>query len=155
MFLDFNKPFWISILWVGAYLSLHMHQVLAKDASQTLSLIELGYLEDDHTINTLLSSSAPHQTDTIKTFSLTAVGDLMMGTNFPSESYLPPDSGHALWAEVGPILRSSQVTFGNLEGVILSKGGEMKECQNPKNCYLFRTPDDLSFHFKNNGFCIK
>jgi hypothetical protein len=39
-----------------------------------------------------------------------------------------------------------------LEGVILTKGGEQKECNNPKVCFLFRTPEKLSYHFKDAGF---
>jgi hypothetical protein len=153
MLLDFVKLSWIFTLLINTYFSIPIHEGFSDDAQQISSFSELyRSTVDTYSNKHFLIPSDRHTIDTSKTFSLTAVGDLMMGTNFPSESYLPPDSGHALWAEAGPILRSSQVTFGNLEGVILSKGGEMKECQNPKNCYLFRTPDDLSFHFKNNGF---
>ncbi|MDC1517052.1 CapA family protein [Cyclobacteriaceae bacterium] len=153
MLLDFVKLSWIFTLLINTYFSIPIHEGFPDDAQQISSFSELYHSTvDTYSNKHFLIPSDRHTIDTSKTFSLTAVGDLMMGTNFPSESYLPPDSGHALWAEAGPILRSSQVTFGNLEGVILSKGGEMKECQNPKNCYLFRTPDDLSFHFKNNGF---
>ncbi len=86
------------------------------------------------------------------TLTLAAVGDIMMGTNFPNTGYLPKDGGYRLWNDVGPILINHDITFGNLEGVILSDGGEQKECKNSRNCYLFRTPDELSFHFKENGF---
>ena len=107
---------------------------------------------DSTAISTTVIDSLEPEVPQKDTITIAAVGDIMMGTNFPSKNYLPPDSGNKLWAEAGPVLRSSNVTFGNLEGVILSEGGEMKECQNPKNCYLFRTPEDLSFQFKNNGF---
>ncbi|MDE0470595.1 MAG: CapA family protein [Ekhidna sp.] len=75
------------------------------------------------------------------------VGDIMMGTNFPNESYLPSDTGRYLWKEVAPILRSADITFGNLEGVILNEGGQQKKCNNPKLCYLFRTPEYLAKNF--------
>ena len=75
------------------------------------------------------------------------VGDIMTGTNFPNESYLPSDTGRHLWREVAPILRSADITFGNLEGVILNEGGEQKKCNNPKLCYLFRTPEYLAKNF--------
>ena len=83
---------------------------------------------------------------------LVAVGDLMMGTNFPNPSYLPIDSGHLLWKDAKPYLLEADVTFGNLEGVILTDGGEQKKCSNPKACYLFRTPDHLAFQYQENGF---
>ena len=31
------------------------------------------------------------------TISLAAVGDIMMGTNFPNAGYLPPDNGLGIW----------------------------------------------------------
>jgi len=85
---------------------------------------------------------------------LAAVGDIMMGTNFPNSSYLPADEGRVLWKEVKSSLDSADITFGNLEGTILTKGGDPKECKNPKACYLFRTPEFLSYHFKDAGFDI-
>lgn len=88
------------------------------------------------------------------TISIVAVGDIMMGTNFPNSSYLPADSGNLLWKSVRPYLLDADLTFGNLEGVILNEGGEAKECKNPKACYLFRTPDHLTRHFVQNGFDI-
>jgi poly-gamma-glutamate capsule biosynthesis protein CapA/YwtB (metallophosphatase superfamily) len=86
------------------------------------------------------------------TITLKAVGDIMMGTNFPSPSYLPPDMGEKLWSVVSPSLQDADFTFGNLEGVILNDGGEQKECNNPKACYLFRTPDEYAYHFIKHGF---
>ena len=83
---------------------------------------------------------------------LVAVGDIMMGTNFPNESYLPRDKGRMLWKDVKSYLQEADICFGNLEGVILSDGGEQKECKNPKACYLFRTPDEYAFNFKEAGF---
>ena len=151
MLCDFIKPFWILTLAIGTHLKLNEDCLLSLEIVQCDSRIKL----DEFYVNIgKISSSSPdsYQKYKNKSFSLSAVGDLMMGTNFPSKKYLPPDSGNALWTEASPILKSSDVTFGNLEGVILSEGGEMKECQNSKNCYLFRTPENLSFQFKKNGF---
>ena len=83
---------------------------------------------------------------------LMAVGDLMTGTNFPNPSFLPMNNGDLLWKEVAPILKQADITFGNLEGVILDEGGEQKECKNPKACYLFRTPTYLAYQYKAAGF---
>lgn len=91
----------------------------------------------------------PVQPDTI---SIVAVGDIMMGTNFPNPSYLPADSGNLLWKKAEPFLTDADITFGNLEGVILDEGGDAKACKNPKACYLFRTPEHLSRHLAQNGF---
>ncbi|MFT5569770.1 MAG: poly-gamma-glutamate capsule biosynthesis protein CapA/YwtB (metallophosphatase superfamily), partial [Cyclobacteriaceae bacterium] len=81
-----------------------------------------------------------------------AVGDMMMGTNFPNAGYLPNNKGYNLWKEVKEELQDADVTFGNLEGVILDAGGQQKKCNNPKACFLFRTPEFLAFHYKQVGF---
>lgn len=86
------------------------------------------------------------------TVSIAAVGDIMVGTNFPNKSYLPRDSGAYLWDHTRRILQDADITFGNLEGTILDEGGEQKECKNPKLCYLFRSPESLSGNFQANGF---
>ncbi len=86
------------------------------------------------------------------TVSIVAVGDMMVGTNFPNESYLPEDSGRFLWDQVKNRLTSADITFGNLEGTILNKGGNQKTCQNPKLCYLFRSPEYLATNYKECGF---
>ena len=152
MLIDFIKPFWaLLILTIDTNLDLNEQSLLNREISQPKLKAKVDLFEVNKSKISLFSPDSNKKYKE-KSFSLAAVGDLMMGTNFPSKKYLPPDEGNALWTEAGPLLKSSDVTFGNLEGVILSKGGEMKECQNPKNCYLFRTPEVLSFQFKNNGF---
>ncbi|MEQ8629388.1 CapA family protein [Ekhidna sp.] len=86
------------------------------------------------------------------TVTIAAVGDIMGGTNFPDRSYLPGGNGAYLWDEVRPILKQADITFGNLEGTILNDGGEQKECNNPKLCYLFRSPEYLAQNFVESGF---
>lgn len=86
------------------------------------------------------------------TVTIAAVGDIMGGTNFPDRSYLPGGNGAYLWDEVRPILNQADITFGNLEGTILNEGGEQKECNNPKLCYLFRSPEYLAQNFVASGF---
>lgn len=88
------------------------------------------------------------------TLSIIGVGDIMLGTNFPKVSYLPPDSGRYLLAEAKPFLENADVTFGNLEGVILDDGGTPKNCKNPDLCYLFRSPEYLAENLQLSGFDI-
>ena len=131
MLIDFIKSFWTLVLVVGTHLDLDEHRLLNREIEKSSSNIKI----DSFKVKTgkiSLSSSDSDKKYKDKSFSLAAVGDLMMGTNFPSKKYLPPNNGDALWTEAGPLLKSSDVTFGNLEGVILSEGGEMKECQNLK-----------------------
>lgn len=77
-----------------------------------------------------------------------------MGTNYPSTSYLPPNNGEQLFAEVDSILQDADVTFGNLEGVILDKGGNPKYCRDPKVCYIFRSPETLINNLVKSGFDV-
>jgi len=88
------------------------------------------------------------------TISVIGVGDIMMGTNFPSEKYLPPENGKSLWREVIDILKDADLTFGNLEGVVLDSGGTQKKCNNPDLCYLFRTPERFISNLVDAGFDV-
>lgn len=76
----------------------------------------------------------------------------MMGTNYPNSSYLPKDDGSYLWDNVREKLQAGDITFGNLEGVLLTEGGTAKRCNNPDACYVFRTPEEYAFNFKEVGF---
>lgn len=87
-----------------------------------------------------------------KTVKLVAVGDIMMGTNYPASHYLPKGDGAYLWDNVRDLLDSADITFGNHEGVLLTEGGTAKRCNNPKACYVFRTPEKFAFNFKEVGF---
>lgn len=86
------------------------------------------------------------------TVTVIGVGDIMLGTNFPDPSYLPPDSGRYLLENVAPVLQKADLTFGNLEGVLLDSAGTQKHCNNPDVCYLFRMPEFLAGHLKAAGF---
>ncbi|MGF1533301.1 MAG: CapA family protein [Bernardetiaceae bacterium] len=80
------------------------------------------------------------------------VGDIMMGTNYPSASYLPPNDGKDLLAPVVEILKAADVTFGNLEGTVLNEGGNVKKCSNPDACYAFRMPEKYVDNLLTAGF---
>lgn len=85
--------------------------------------------------------------------SIAAVGDIMIGTDFPADR-LPPENGATSFSGVSDILRNADVTFGNLEGVLQDGGEPFKVCQNPKLCYLFRTPAHYAKYFYEAGFDV-
>ncbi len=101
-----------------------------------------------------LSATAQEEEKSIKLVSIVAVGDMMLGTNYPSASYLPANGGKDLLSEVTPILQNADVTFGNLEGTILDSGGTAKRCKNPAVCYVFRSPESYMQHYVNAGFDV-
>jgi poly-gamma-glutamate capsule biosynthesis protein CapA/YwtB (metallophosphatase superfamily) len=83
---------------------------------------------------------------------ITGVGDIMLGTNYPSSSYLPPEDGKRILDPVKEIIGSADIAFGNLEGVILSGEGNVKSCSDPSVCYAFKMPDHYVNYLKEAGF---
>jgi poly-gamma-glutamate capsule biosynthesis protein CapA/YwtB (metallophosphatase superfamily) len=82
-----------------------------------------------------------------------AVGDIMMGTDFP-ENILPDDDGVGFLAAVTPILSAPDVTFGNLEGVLQDGGEPVKQCKDTRICFLFRTPTRYAAYLAAAGFDV-
>jgi len=71
-------------------------------------------------------------------------GDIMLGTNYPYESYLPPGGDCSpLLRPVHDVLLSGDLLFGNLEGGFCAKGGTPKACRDLSRCYVFRMPDEF------------
>jgi poly-gamma-glutamate capsule biosynthesis protein CapA/YwtB (metallophosphatase superfamily) len=82
------------------------------------------------------------------------VGDIMMGTNYPDDSRLPPGNGSFLMEGVDTVLNNANLTFGNLEGVLLDTGGTPKTCKDPKVCYVFRSPVAYVNNLLKAGFDV-
>lgn len=81
---------------------------------------------------------------------IVAVGDMMLGTNFPDASTLPPNEGKDLLVAADSLIRNATVSFGNLEGVFLDQGGISKEPG--QNVYNFRQPIAYAKHLQSSGF---
>ena len=88
------------------------------------------------------------------TLTIIGVGDIMMGNNYPDDAGLPPGDGQYLFQEVADVLRDADVTMGNLEGVLLDRGGTSKTCRNPKVCYVFRSPERYVQNLVTAGFDV-
>ncbi len=85
--------------------------------------------------------------------SIASVGDMMIGTDYP-QNHLPDDDGISFLADVAPVLASADLTFGNLEGVLIDGGEPGKKCSNPSACYLFRSPTRYANHYRAAGFDV-
>lgn len=94
------------------------------------------------------------QQDEDTLISVIGVGDIMMGTNYPSTSSLPPDDGVTLFDDLKDILESGDITFGNLEGTLLNSGGTPKKCKEDNNCVSFRMPEHYAAYIKDAGFDV-
>jgi hypothetical protein len=83
------------------------------------------------------------------------VGDMMFGTLFPLPGFLPPrNNPRRLIETLIDTLRSSDITFGNLEGSFLNEGEPYKKCRDTTICYLFRMPESYSGLLADAGFDI-
>jgi poly-gamma-glutamate capsule biosynthesis protein CapA/YwtB (metallophosphatase superfamily) len=84
--------------------------------------------------------------------SIIGTGDIMLGSNYPSEAKLPPHDGKELLRNVKDLLQDADVTFGNLEGCFLNDGGNPKPCKS--GCYFFRMPDRYVNYLSDAGFDV-
>jgi len=82
-------------------------------------------------------------------------GDIMLGTSYPDDRYLPPGQDCSpLLRPVQHVLQSGDLLFGNLEGVFCSEGGTPKECRDPNTCYVFRMPDQFLSCILETGYDV-
>jgi len=88
-------------------------------------------------------------TDTI---SITAVGDIMLGSAYPSRSNLPKDDAVNSFRAVKSYLKGD-IVFGNLEGCFLNSGKSTK-CKDTlgNSCFAFRMPERYAGIYKDAGF---
>jgi hypothetical protein len=102
-----------------------------------------------------LHSAYSQSTENDSLISIIGVGDIMLGTNFPNRSYLPPNND--CWPLLEPateILKSAHITFGNLEGCFLNEGEVAKRCKDSTRCFAFRMPENYINCLINSGFDV-
>jgi hypothetical protein len=99
---------------------------------------------------TASKDSAAPVIDSTKTLTIIAAGDIMFGSNFPSASYLPPNDGKDLLIPADSLLKNADITFGNVEGTFLDKGGKPKG--SGSNVYCFRQPVAYANFYKDYSF---
>ena len=108
-------------------------------------------------------SQAPSDTKTIKLkqkpekknvlLSLSAVGDIMLGTDYP-DYRLAENDGKYLLKNVTDELSKADITFGNLEGTFGIGGKAEKKCPDLRRCYVFRMPPHYAQYLKDAGFDV-
>ena len=87
------------------------------------------------------------------TLTIIGVGDIMMGTDYPSRVYLPPgDNCQSLMADVYDILQDSDLCFGNFEGTFAGEKGKPKACRDTTMCFVFRMPQHYVNCLVDAGF---
>lgn len=122
---------------------------LVTQAVDTLLTIDPVSGEEVMLITEIVGENRPD------TFTIVAVGDLMLGTNFPGNGkYLPPQNGYTLLTEAERYLQSAHLTFGNMEGAISDDAPLEKRCKDTTKCYAFRMPILYADHLKTAGFDV-
>jgi poly-gamma-glutamate capsule biosynthesis protein CapA/YwtB (metallophosphatase superfamily) len=91
--------------------------------------------------------------DEAPTLTIAAVGDMMLGTEYPDDR-LPADDAVGYFGAVKTWLESADITFGNLEGVLADAGEPGKKCSNPDACFRFRMPTRYAQRFVDAGFDV-
>lgn len=120
----------------------------ARDQAGLQAMVEKGKAAAPKSFQ----SQAPAGT----TLRLRAVGDMMIGTDFPPPGMLPEDDGASMFADVRELLQDADLTFGNLEGPLCDTGSTTK-CRPdtpPGRCYAFRTPERYGRYYKEAGFDV-
>ena len=98
-------------------------------------------------------TSSAAQTKANRTVSIACVGDMFLGLNYPSDApLLPVHDGAHLFDDVKSYLEGADIAAGNLEGLLLDKGGTVRKVNDPKYAYFFRMPERYINHFVNAGF---
>ncbi len=86
---------------------------------------------------------------------LAAVGDIQLGQGWPEDAVmLPPNDAHDVLARVAPLLRETDITFGNLETVLADTGASRKCRRGSLSCYAFRVPTSYASTLRSVGFDI-
>jgi poly-gamma-glutamate capsule biosynthesis protein CapA/YwtB (metallophosphatase superfamily) len=89
-----------------------------------------------------LAFLAAVQTQAKDFISVTAVGDVMMGTTYPSNA-LPENNGKGLFSPALQWLQASDIRFGNFEGTFFD-GGPQADGKTPgPNRFLFKSPTSM------------
>ncbi|NNE65192.1 MAG: CapA family protein [Pyrinomonadaceae bacterium] len=98
------------------------------------------------------TAPTPEPEDT--SISIAAVGDMMIGSPFPTADRMPPNDGKNMFDLVTPVLSEADIAFGNLEGSFFDTGRSKKCRPRSTKCYAFRMPTRYGKYFKEAGFDV-
>jgi len=138
----------------------HWERVQRADPNQEGLAEHLSQARDNLGLEEMLAVGRSHAPPSFAsdvpegtTLSVRAVGDMMIGTDFPA-GHLPPNGGRDIFADLSDWLSQADLTFGNLEGP-LCDGGSTTKCgpdATPGSCYAFRSPGEYAQVYQTAGF---
>src|SRR5262245_27575068 len=82
---------------------------------------------------------------------IAAVGDLMMGTDYPSSAGL---ANRDFFKNVAPYLERADIRFANFEGTLYDGPQNADGKPGGANRYIFRTPTSMAPHLTRAGFNV-
>jgi hypothetical protein len=85
--------------------------------------------------------------------SVTAVGDIMMGTDYPTDT-LPRKDGANLFKYAAESIQAGDIRFGNFEGTFFDGEKDDSGKSEGKNRYIFRTPTRYVQKLSEAGFNV-
>lgn len=88
-----------------------------------------------------------------RTVHIAAVGDIMMGTNFPTDT-LRADGGAGLFKDSREYFKSADIAFGNLEGTLYDGDVTADGKAAGTNRFLFRTPTSYAHWLAEAGINV-
>ena len=95
------------------------------------------------------SSAPPSTADPSQTFTISAVGDTMLGKNGNG----PPNPSTYLSEVADDLTRDAQIVFGNLEGTLSDVSGS-KCGADSTNCFAFQVPPSYATYLADAGFDV-
>lgn len=103
-------------------------------------------------VNSSTAAQTPQPNATEPIISIKAVGDIVPGTNFPSDR-LPDDGGRSLFADVKRFLGGADILFGNFESTLTDYPYVAKDISQGMT-FAFRTPPAFANVLKETGFNV-
>jgi poly-gamma-glutamate capsule biosynthesis protein CapA/YwtB (metallophosphatase superfamily) len=100
----------------------------------------------------ILLSSVARATES-RTVNIAAVGDIMMGTNFPADT-LRADEGAGLFKDTTDYFKTADIVFGNLEGTLYDGDVTADGKAVGANRFLFRTPTSYAHWLADAGINV-
>jgi len=89
------------------------------------------------------------------TITISSVGDVHLGKGWPDTRVrLPPNDARDMFTKVFDWLNESDVTFGNLETVLMDEGPSTKCGPRSTACFAFRVPTRFAAALKAAGFDV-
>lgn len=137
--------------WLTVLLLLLIAVALVGSAACTSETVQADQLSSSTAAPVVHLSPTPTPGDAI---TISAVGDIMLGSTNPPDRGLPSQDGALMLSQVGPILSAADLAFGNLEGPMLEGGTSSKCGPKSRKCYAFRVPTRYGKYLKEAGFDI-